>query len=420
MRAVFYFRTEEQLRAVFLFRRSWLAFSKATKVQQKRDEKKWQDDPELRGLINFGVGMFHLIFSLVPPSLQLLTSIAGFEADRKGALKELYECYNSGCTMAAPAGLVLLMLEKFLFKKKEEADVIWERILAEYSKSFIIGYMGGFVLKLEGDLEGAIKAFEITQRFSVDEGFRQLEASTHYSIAYCNACGDDWESSKNHFQLFIDTPIEIANKNFRPWAAYLLGLSYWITQPDSRQTIANDKIAPLYRKAIKEWIREEEGFDIFARRKMKNFLKSDSFSPLEEVTAILGLLVEGKQSEKARPHLDKLRNLLEETEAERDYHAIWAFYTGECLKIEKDLVKAVEILQRALEEDGKVKQETWVIPAALLSLADIAATEKDWTKAKEYMKKLKKYSKYDWEKIIAFQVFALKQTIKEAKAQEAV
>lgn len=40
----------------------------------------------------------------------------------------------------------------------------------------------------------------------------------HYSIAQCHGMLDDWEKCRSHYQSFIDTPIEISNKNFRPWA----------------------------------------------------------------------------------------------------------------------------------------------------------------------------------------------------------
>ena len=48
--------------------------------------------------------------------------------------------------------------------------------------------------------------------------FMQLVASTHYSMGYVSAMMDDWERVEFHFNNFIETPIEIANKNFRPWA----------------------------------------------------------------------------------------------------------------------------------------------------------------------------------------------------------
>jgi hypothetical protein len=154
-----------------------------------------------------------------------------------------------------------------------------------------------------------------------------------------------------------------------------------------------------------------------------------------------GALLEGKQVEKARPHLDKLKSLLEEEEGNgRDYHAIWALYTAECYKIEEDFEKAEEYLQVVLDctklrlqlvlkEEARVKNETWVVPYALLSIATVASEQKDWSKTKEYIKKvgftspfltfkIKKYSKYDWEKLIAFQVYALKQTVREVKGRK--
>lgn len=49
------------------------------------------------------------------------------------AVVELYECYESGCTMAAPAALILVMIQRFLFKKEEQAMAIFERVEKEYS-----------------------------------------------------------------------------------------------------------------------------------------------------------------------------------------------------------------------------------------------------------------------------------------------
>lgn len=74
------------------------------------------------------------------------------------------------------------------------------------------------MLRLQGDVIGAIEAFKVTQQFAIDNEFKQLEASTHYSVAYCFAMLDNWPKCQTHFKSFVETPIEIANKNFRPWA----------------------------------------------------------------------------------------------------------------------------------------------------------------------------------------------------------
>jgi hypothetical protein len=73
---------------------------------------------------------------LVPPYLQLITSIIGFESDQSKAIEELGHCIESKVTRAAEATLLMAVLKLFFLKEKEESHKLLTGIVEEY------GYVG--------------------------------------------------------------------------------------------------------------------------------------------------------------------------------------------------------------------------------------------------------------------------------------
>jgi len=83
------FRHEERVKGAYHFQRCWSRLSDILQLITKMDKLSIKIDPALMGMIDFGVGIYHLIISLVPPSLQIITNIVGFEEIEIKPLKNL-------------------------------------------------------------------------------------------------------------------------------------------------------------------------------------------------------------------------------------------------------------------------------------------------------------------------------------------
>jgi len=118
----------------------------------KIDKLSVKVDPALLGMIDFGVGIYHFIISLVPPSLQIITTIAGFEADRDKAFEEFGRTISSGCVWSPLATLIRIALKHFFFlDEKEIAKKELEQLQQSFPKSVIICYFSAFMSRMNGE-----------------------------------------------------------------------------------------------------------------------------------------------------------------------------------------------------------------------------------------------------------------------------
>jgi len=228
---------------------------------------------------------------------------------------------------------------------------------------------------------------------------------------------NDWEKVIEYFGKFIQGPIkEDADKAFRPYAAYIIGFAHWISGPQDAENrkITYEKIVKLYNSA-KEWVRPEESFDRYAKRKMTEFLQKKCFDEFDEVFVPAEASREGKQYQKCLEMLEKMLPILEKPEnsTKRDYFAIYNYLKGSCLKGLKNYEECADILKKAIAENGKITKETWIVPLSWLVLAEMTMEQKRWSEASTYFDKMKDFKDYDWEKIAAVRVYGCRQTLEK-------
>lgn len=72
------------------------------------------------------------MLSLLPPYLQLITSIIGFESDQHKAVAELTECADSKVPKAAEATLLLAALSHFFLDDVEKSKELLNQMTSEY------------------------------------------------------------------------------------------------------------------------------------------------------------------------------------------------------------------------------------------------------------------------------------------------
>jgi len=69
------------------------------------------------------------------------------------------------------------------------------------------------------------------------------------------------------------------------------------------------------------------------------------------------------------------------------------------------------MLLKAIEENGKIVKETYVVPMGWLVLGEVAMELKKWEEAVKCLDMTKKFKDYDWENLVAIRVFGNRQTI---------
>jgi hypothetical protein len=81
----------------YYLRKSWKYFEEAEQLDRQARQETIAVHEQIRGLIDFGFGVFHFAISLVPRTVQWLVSLLGFEGQRPLSLTLLRRAADSQC-----------------------------------------------------------------------------------------------------------------------------------------------------------------------------------------------------------------------------------------------------------------------------------------------------------------------------------
>lgn len=409
--SVYHFRVQKTVTGTYYFRKSWKYFEQAKGVFQKMREHNLEPQIEITGLLNFGVALFHLLMSLVPPNLQGFLSIMGFEGNRESAILELEACIKSATPRAAEAAILLAVTRKFLLDDEEAFSAIFSRLQSLYPNSALICYTTGFISRLTGDLENSITHFKKTQQYAKQQNSTQLAVTASYHIGYSHFMLSQFDQVITYYENFLSISVTETQKRFRPYAAFTLGFSYWMMDVQNGNTELRGKILPLFKSA-EEWIRMHESYDQFAKRKMDEFVAKGEFDFFDIFQHKIGALVEGKQFDTALQQLSLCEErIFANPKPEKDFQALFHFYQGSCFFGKGELDAAIVELNRAISLEKEVKIETYSMPYCWNLLGEIEMKQKNYSKAKDHFAKSKSYSDYDWQKLLAVRLYSNNQKL---------
>jgi len=364
-------------------------------------------DPALVAMNDFGVALFQLILSLIPPVLQTIGNFVGFEANRENAIKLLQSTYESGCPRAVEAGLALVGVKQILFKEEDEAKALFAHLQASFPNAILLTTSAAHLSRFQGDIEAALSNFQTGLAYhEKNSSSPPVLASLNRDIATCHWQKNDWNNAAIYYEKFLNVPVELSKKNYRPTASFNLGFCYWMVDGANN----TEKIISTFKRA-KEWVRDEESWDVIALRKMEDFIKRKTFDPWDQVYESANALVEGKQWKFAQEVVEKLVPLQEAQQDRKDFFAFYNYVKGRCALGQKDYEGAESHFKKTLTEDGKLKFQAWLVPYTLFYLGDLAMDRKDWQTALNYFDQTKKYKDFDWDKMLSIMVYVRKQSL---------
>jgi tetratricopeptide (TPR) repeat protein len=369
-------------------------------------------DPALLGMIDFGVGIYHFIISLVPPSLQIITNIAGFEADRDKAFEEFNRTIKSGCIWSPLATIICTGLKHFFLDDKEGAKGDLEQLQQSFPNSVIVCYFSGFMYRMNGDPLKAVDQY--SRILELIPGHEKISFSINYQIAYAHLLVNNWEKVIVHFEKFLQRPVkENYDKALRPYACYILSFAYFMQSNKTLDDALKTKINTTHENA-KSWMRPDESWDKYSLRKIKEYEKKQTFDPFDQLFIRCEALREGHQWDQCLKILEsEFTDLLAipENLSKRDYFAVYYYMKGCCQKGMKCYEEAELTLRKALKEEGGLATEVWIIPFSWLVMGEMFIEMKKWEEASKCFDTTKNYKDYDWEKVLAVRIYAWRQTI---------
>jgi tetratricopeptide (TPR) repeat protein len=362
----------------------------------KKKPKNATVSEELNCLVNFGVGIFHFVVSLIPSNFMFIAKLLGFEADRERSLVELRAAQQKKNPKIIETTIVLAALKRFFTDEEAESEELLNRLYSMAPNSALINYLRGFVFRYSGKLDDAVQQFEHVLLHASSEEFAMLQNTGRYHLGYTYYLKQDFEKAIEHLSKFLDYDVKLTGKRFRPYCAFMLGFSYW-------KTNRRELVAPLYQR-IPEWVRENQSYDKFALRKSQRFLESQKFSDFDELYLSAYALLEGKQYQVALTTIEKAIPLLKANLNNREWYAQFYFLKGCCLRGLKKYDRALQMFQHAIAQDEVIQEEKYVIPTSYVEMGEMALDQNDLKRASELLNKAREYKNYDWDTILNWRI----------------
>eukprot|EP01126_Amoeba_proteus_P021116 TRINITY_DN2140_c0_g2_i4.p1 TRINITY_DN2140_c0_g2~~TRINITY_DN2140_c0_g2_i4.p1 ORF type:complete len:382 (+),score=58.34 TRINITY_DN2140_c0_g2_i4:743-1888(+) len=325
-------------------------------------------------------------------------------------------CHSSysNVTHSLPtSAMLIVMVKRFLQEDEEGSNQLFQKITSLYGQSMMVSYFAGYVWRFTGQPSKAIECFDKTLQISKSKNYSSTSYHCYYLLGYCHFLNNNWAQTINNYETFLSFTAEQTGKTCRPYAAYCLGVSYWMADEQTNSSDYKNKISKLYLQA-KAWVQDDETYDKFALRKMNKFLADGcQFSPLECFVISIGALLEGENYQLAEQNLIQLREKLDlrtpQEEDRDDYRSILLFLEG-CLAVgNKKISEAETIFNEVIKGENKIKEETWLVPSSLTEMGDVAFKQKDFTSAKKLFENCKRYNNYDWDKLNEFRIYIAEQ-----------
>lgn len=76
------------------------------------------------------------------------------------------------------------------------------------------------MFRYTGCLDEAIQCFEVMKNFT-DQSTMQLKATSLYHLGYTSFLNNDWNRCIENYQEFLEIPVSISHKRFRPYAGLI-------------------------------------------------------------------------------------------------------------------------------------------------------------------------------------------------------
>eukprot|EP01136_Pigoraptor_vietnamica_P032043 Opistho-1_new@93391 len=382
-------------------RAAWKIYERMFSIYEKNQVEL---DRETRGAIQFGIGLFNLINSIMPAKILKLISVLGFPASRDRALQELNLCHQGGGVRAPIASLILLayhvVLQSFFSYDSASHAAKAEKILAESFERFPGGglflLMSGRLQRVKRNIPASVVEFE--KAAESQPAWKQFQHLCCYELGWCHFFVMSWERALPYLERLV-----LENEWSKGFYTYMMAMCYWeMNQRDKAVELLNRVPDLLKRK----WGGKTLSVEQFVLRKYKTYVADRDakdcalFLPAHEIIYLWNgftqmssdlltrCLGEVTAYEQANPdHAD-----------DPNREAVVRLMKGSLLK-ELGNFEAARGAFAWIEENRKhISEENYVIPHARYEQTVICLHEEKQAEAAEWLERAQSYSEdYNFE-----------------------
>lgn len=192
---MFLVNDKSYVRAAYYVRKSWKRWDACQKMQRELEE---QRNPvvvpeQLKGLIAFGVGFFYWGVSMIPPHLEFMVKLLGFDKGHPDSAPQLLT-YASGvkeCGKSIEASLLLYVMKFWFLDERVEAAALLEELKKVLPRSPLLYLLHGWQAMItEHNSQLALECFQKGRELAQ---VPQLKTMFLQQCAWAHFVREEWE-----------------------------------------------------------------------------------------------------------------------------------------------------------------------------------------------------------------------------------
>lgn len=185
-------------------------------------------------------------------------------------------------------------------------------------------------------------------------------------------------------------------EQFKVWSSFQSGVANWILYKDRALT------SPLFQYVLDKG-KSDVPLDKIAMRKAKEYFKNnESISDFHTKLMRIQHIHEGQLWDAVLEAVKEAKPLAQSNEEK----AVRNYYRASALTGLKKYEKALKYYKLVLNAESSVKSEnySYIIPYAWTELGETELANGNLARAKELLKKAKKYEDYDWANLLSVRI----------------
>ncbi|XP_042217312.1 tetratricopeptide repeat protein 39B-like isoform X3 [Homarus americanus] len=426
LRAVLSFMEDETLisflKGGMKIRACYQSYKECWYILEGRDWSKDPDKMHFESGVRMGVGAFNLMISQLPQKILKLLEFVGFSGNKLLGLAELERgFFLEGSLRRVLCALVLLgyhLIATYVLGTSEGDLEMAQVILDDHLKLYPNGaWFLFFAARLEyvkGNFDLAIEKYKISLN-SQDE-WRQFHHLCYWELMWCCIMSAQFREAQEYAdKLLLESKWSKATYAYQKACCMCMRL---------------DELTPAEKQELSETMRSIPGLkqriagkslpvEKFAVKKSARFFAQGetlTLSALELIYAWNGFKILAKRYENVEKMfviIDREMRKLESVKVENRNEYYWDDYLlaqlvkGSCLAYMNSPLQAEECFKFIVNNEKKIKEDTYLVPNALLELGLILLRANDLDQSRIILEHAKNnYKSYSLESRLHFRIHA--------------
>lgn len=368
-----------------------------------------------------GVGSFNLMISLLPSKIMRLLEFVGFSGNKKAGLQALLKGTKDLSGLRGPLCSIILIAYHTVVcyvLGLADGDInLAEELLTPclelYPKGALFLFFAGRIEEIKGNIDEAVYRFE--ESIDSQQEWRQFHHLCFWELMWCHCFKGDWLMAMKYAEkLCKESRWSKATYTYQK-ASFLLMCDDQTEETKTHLHYLFSEVPRLKQRIAGKSIPIEK----FAVFKAKRVIEQDCplvLPALELIYVWNGFSILGKKEALLNPVLDRVERTVQDivkTKEERLYYAddycLALLLKGVCLKHKGSYFQAEQCFTEILTYEKKVKQDTFLIPYAIVELAMLFLLEERLDDVKKFLDKAKRnYKGYLLESRLHFRIHAIR------------